>query len=388
MCRKSVPETAFQENRRKGFAVKRIMICMLATMVAVMTVALAGCGSEVTTTSAEVSTSAVSESSAESEVSEPASETESEVAQQDEIADEVEADPEAAMEELEEIPDEYAPLAQAAEGGYDVTSRMGHYIKASSDIKFSGGSQIDVGNASSGYVRVAQSGSSSRLKVQIIKGDKTYNYDLNTNGNFEVFPLQSGNGSYTIRIMKNVEGNKYTQVYSTTVNVTLKSELEPFLCPSQYVNYNENSAVVKKAAEICSGLKGDIEKVAAVYKWIIDNVTYDTQKAQTVKTGYLPNPDSTLSSKKGICFDYAALMASMLRSQGVATKLICGTVSASDLNHAWNEVYLEGTGWVTVKLYFSGNAWERMDPTFGASGGSNIDQYIGDGSNYTGLRVY
>ena len=81
-------------------------------------------------------------------------------------------------------------------------------------------------------------------------------------------------------------------------------------------------------------------------------------------------------------------MAAMLRSQGAATKLICGTVSAADLNHAWNEVYLEGTGWVTVKVYFSGNAWERMDPTFGASGGSGIDQYIGDGSNYTGLRVY
>ena len=81
-------------------------------------------------------------------------------------------------------------------------------------------------------------------------------------------------------------------------------------------------------------------------------------------------------------------MAAMLRSQGAATTLICGTVSASDLNHAWNEVYLEGTGWVTVKVYFSGNAWERMDPTFGASGGSGIDQYIGDGSNYTGLRVY
>ena len=78
-------------------------------------------------------------------------------------------------------------------------------------------------------------------------------------------------------------------------------------------------------------------------------------------------------------------MAAMLRSQGVATKLICGTVSAADLNHAWNEVYLEGTGWVTVKLYFSGNAWERMDPTFAASGNSNIEQYIGDASNYTGL---
>ena len=357
---------------------KRIIICMLAVMVAVMPVTLAGCGKTVTT-SAEISSQPVSEMP---------SDTEPALAGQNEIADEVKADPQAAIEDLKEIPDEYSPLDQTAEGGYDVTSRMGHYIEESDDIESSGGSQIDVGNVSSGYVRVAQSGSNTRLKVQVIKGDKTYNYDLNTNGDFEVFPLQSGDGKYTIRIMKNVDGNKYTQVFSKTVKVKLNSELEPFLCPSQYVNYDADSAAVKQAEEVCSGLKGDIEKVAAVYKWIIDNITYDLVKAQTVQSGYLPNLDSILSSGKGICFDYAALMAAMLRSQGVATKLICGTVSAADLNHAWNEVYLEGTGWVTVKLYFSGNAWERMDPTFAASGNSNIEQYIGDASNYTGLRVY
>ena len=145
---------------------------MLAVMVAVMPVTLAGCGKTVTT-SAEISSQPVSEMP---------SDTEPALAGQNEIADEVKADPQAAIEDLKEIPDEYSPLDQTAEGGYDVTSRMGHYIEESDDIESSGGSQIDVGNVSSGYVRVAQSGSNSRLKVQVIKGDKTYNYDLNTNG--------------------------------------------------------------------------------------------------------------------------------------------------------------------------------------------------------------
>ena len=373
---------------------KKILVCLLAAMTAFSVVAMSGCGNSTATSgsSGVVSETAPSasetepetgseESASESVSSESSEETSSEAAVDEDMA--------SASGDLEQIiPDEYAPLSQPSDAGYDVSARMGKYTSASSDIRSSGGSQIDVGNASLGYVRVAQSGSDSRLKVQVIKGDKTYNYDLNTNGNFEVFPLQSGDGTYTVRIMKNVSGNKYTMLYSTDINVTLQDSLDPFLYPSQYVNYSSGSAVVKKAAEICSGLKGDVEKVSAVYQWIINNISYDTEKAQTVKTGYLPNPDSTLSSGKGICFDYAALMAAMLRSQGVATKLICGTVSASDLNHAWNEVYLEGTGWVTVKVYFSGNAWERMDPTFGASGGSGIDQYIGDGSNYTGLRVY
>ena len=224
---------------------------MLAVMVAVMPVTLAGCG-KTETTSAEISSQPVSEMP---------SDTEPALAGQNEIADEVKADPQAAIEDLKEIPDEYSPLDQTAEGGYDVTSRMGHYIEESDDIKSSGGSQIDVGNVSSGYVRVAQSGSNTRLKVQVIKGDKTYNYDLNTNGDFEVFPLQSGDGKYTIRIMKNVDGNKYTQVFSKTVKVKLNSELEPFLCPSQYVNYDADSAAVKQAEEVCSALKGTLKRL-------------------------------------------------------------------------------------------------------------------------------
>ena len=37
------------------------------------------------------------------------------------------------------------------------------------------------------------------------------------------------------------------------------------------------------------------------------DVTYDEDKAATVETGYLPDIDETLSTGKGICFDYAGL---------------------------------------------------------------------------------
>lgn len=356
---------------------KVIAVLLALTMV----MGLAGCGQGAVTNSSlpaesEVSSEAVSEA-------EPSSQETSA-----ESAEELEEDTSIDESELEQIPDEFMPLSDPGSGVAVPSSRMGKYIQVTNTIYATGGSQIDYGNAAEGYVRVAQSGSTKRLKVQIVHPNKTYNYDLNTNGTFEVFPLQSGNGTYKIRIMQNVEGNKYTQLAAKEINVTLNDQLSPFLYPSQYVNYNADSQVVKKAAELCNGITGDVEKVAAVYSWIINNVTYDQQKAATVQTGYLPLPDNTLSTKTGICFDYAALMAAMLRSQGVPTRLICGTVSAQDLNHAWNEVYLEGKGWVTVKIYFEGNTWQRMDPTFGASGNANIEQYIGDGSNYTSLRVY
>ena len=90
-----------------------------------------------------------------------------------------------------------------------------------------------------------------------------------------------------------------------------------------------------------------------------------------------------LSQKKGICFDYAALMAGMLRSQGVPCKLITGWVD-NGAYHAWINVWTEKDGWVDSAIYFDGTTWHHMDPTFASNGNRSekIMQYIGNGSNY------
>ena len=95
-----------------------------------------------------------------------------------------------------------------------------------------------------------------------------------------------------------------------------------------------------------------------------------------------------LKKKKGICFDYAALMTGMLRSQGVPCKLVVGY--AGTAYHAWISVWVDGKGWIDNVIYFDGTQWKRMDPTF-ASGGNkskSIMKYIGDGKNYTAKYFY
>ena len=131
-----------------------------------------------------------------------------------------------------------------------------------------------------------------------------------------------------------------------------------------------------------------LDKVAAIYDFVVKNLTYDKQLAATVQSGYLPVLDSVLAKKTGICFDYAALMTGMLRSQGVPCKLVVGY--AGTAYHAWISVYSEKTGWVEGVVYFDGVSWQRMDPTFASSGkqSASIMQYIGDGKNYTAKYLY
>ncbi|MBR4472782.1 MAG: transglutaminase domain-containing protein [Oscillospiraceae bacterium] len=244
---------------------------------------------------------------------------------------------------------------------------------------------IDTSGLSEGYV-AASATSDTRLKFQVIKGEDAYTYDLPVDGTPAVFPLQSGSGTYRFRIMENVVDQKYSELYSVTADALLQDEFQPFLRPNAYVNYGEGSACVRLAAEFAAGAATEMDFVNAVYDYICSHVTYDKEKATSVKSGYLPSPDETLQTGKGICFDYASLAAAMLRSQGIPTKMIFGYVAPKDLYHAWNMFYTDETGWVTVGFEANADTWTRIDLTFAASGADA--QFIGDGTNYSDLYYY
>ena len=249
---------------------------------------------------------------------------------------------------------------------------------------------VDASNLSEGYIMVKYTGGKNvKIKVQITKeGGTTYTYDLNNTGTAETFPLTEGNGKYTIKVFENTTGTKYAQAHSATVNMTLRNVFLPYLYPNQYVNYTDASAVVAKAKELTAGKSSDMEKVSAVYYFVTDNFTYDYNRAATVQSGYLPNVDQVLAEKKGICFDYAAVMSAMLRSQNIPCKLVVGY--AGTVYHAWINVYIEGVGWVDQVIYFDGTDWTLMDPTFVSTGkhSQSILQYVTNSANYTQKYAY
>ena len=257
--------------------------------------------------------------------------------------------------------------------------------KVSETVVYSdNGAVIDASNTSDGYVMVKYAGkSAARLKV-LIKGPKgtDFNYNLNTAGNYEVFPLSDGNGEYSIGVYQNTEGTKYVTLLSKKFSVTLKNEFAPFLIPNQYVNYTPSSNAVKVGSQLTGGAANVLAKITAVYDYVSQNISYDQVQAATVQSGYVPNVDQVLAKKTGICFDFASLMASMLRSQDIPTRLVIGY--AGTAYHAWIDVYTAETGWIEAVVFFDGKTWKLMDPTF-ASGMKNsaaLAKYIGDGSNY------
>lgn len=241
---------------------------------------------------------------------------------------------------------------------------------------------IDASNTSEGYVMVKYSGSADKAKLQITVPDSTvYTYNLRP-GDFETFPLSAGNGSYNITVLEHAYDDMYALALSQDISVTISDEFKPFLYPNQYVWYTPDSKAVALSAEISDKSSNDLDYVEQVYTYVIETIAYDDELAANVQSDYLPAIDNTLSSKKGICFDYASLMAAMFRSQNIPTKLVVGY--SGDAYHAWISVYLKETGWVNGIIEFDGKSWTLMDPTLAANNSrSSVKEYIGDGSNYT-----
>lgn len=241
---------------------------------------------------------------------------------------------------------------------------------------------IDASHTDQGYVMVRYTGNNPKVKLQIATpDDNTYNYLLSQEQKYEVFPLSGGNGSYSLSVLENVEGDLYSIACSQELQISIADEFLPFLYPNQYVTFTPQSRAVAKGAELVSEAHSDLEAVTDIYHYIISNITYDTDKANSVTYGYLPDIDETLSSGTGICFDYAAITAAMLRSQRIPTRLEVGY--AGEAYHAWISVYLKETGWIDNIIEFHGSSWSLMDPTFAAgSSQSRLKQFIGDGSNY------
>lgn len=244
---------------------------------------------------------------------------------------------------------------------------------------------IDTSSATKGYVGAAAS-SNSRLKLQVTKNGQSMHYDMPSDATPIIAPLDMGSGAYTISIMQNTSGSRYVELSSTTVNAQIESEQAPYLVPNIFCNYDANSKAVAKAKELTRDAKNEGDALRLVYEWIANNIVYDNAKAEQLsgKSGYIPDPDETLQTQKGICFDYASLAAAMLRSLGIPCKIVTGYVSPDGVYHAWNMVWIDGS-WKAVSFTVNPRDWTRVDLTFAANGAGDT---VGDGSNYTDRYVY
>jgi len=100
---------------------------------------------------------------------------------------------------------------------------------------------------------------------------------------------------------------------------------------------------VKLADEICADCDTDEEKVKAIFEWMIHNFEYDYEYEPIVQ--YF-NVRKTLSTRKGICYDFSHLFAALCRSQNIPCYVVDGDKrDNAQYHHTWNRVCFNDSWW-------------------------------------------
>lgn len=214
-----------------------------------------------------------------------------------------------------------------------------------------------------------------------------YNYFVQEKSVNAVIPMTSGNGTYTVSVLKHIEGNRYSPLSSTEVSLALKDSKSSYLTSNEMIKWSKKNAAIKKANKVAKKYKGQMNKIKGIYKYLVTNYHYDYNKYNKNSSGslgyYTPDINTTYKTKKGICYDMSALTAAMLRSIGVQTKMVTGYPSNKYFNgksyHAWNRVYSKKSKkWITIDvtcdlcLYEQGTKYKKLKMSKKASEYSNV----------------
>ena len=197
------------------------------------------------------------------------------------------------------------------------------------------GCRLDASNIQNGYFMISYDGPQENIKMIITDPYGKQKRSVIEKGKNCSFPLNEGNGTYRVEVQ---------DLFYTELQVSVEDRNSPYLYANTYVSYDKDSECVKKAEQLRKKSFSKKNFVNKVISYVSENTEYDQTFADSDPVNYIPDPDRTFLSGKGICSDYASLTAAMLRSQDIPVKMQFGY--AGNEYHAWVEVYLDGQ-WIT-----------------------------------------
>lgn len=175
-------------------------------------------------------------------------------------------------------------------------------------------------------------------------------------------------------------------VYSNNVSKYSNAVQSPenYLSLAGYSD-EEKEQLKKLAAEITKGKNSDYEKAFAICDWVSNNIyfNYDAYHDRPLRGDAI----GVLETKRTTSGGYAELTSALLRSAGIPARIVSGFIlpigrrwiqywdqfDHRRINHAWNEVFVNGR-WIIVDTTLnSGNRYESGQYIYSGRGCSFFD---------------
>jgi len=203
-----------------------------------------------------------------------------------------------------------------------------------------------------GYLQIKSELVGEDYLVQIKSPDGTIDYGYSPySTDIQTVPLPDTD-KVKLTLYEVVSPDLCKSLLNLEFGVDIKDENKRYTIPNVFVYYDDSFVAAQLAKYLRYLSNSDLAFIVRVFGMVAD-LPYDYEKAynsDSLPFVYIPNVDEVLMSGTGICSDKSALLAAMLRSQGIPTKYVSGEVNGNP--HAWNEVYID-------------NTWFPIDSTFG-----------------------
>lgn len=158
--------------------------------------------------------------------------------------------------------------------------------------------------------------------------------------------------------------NKNLDIISRLSAITA-DERQQMLKPTENMQ-SDDASIISKSEELVKGLNTDLEKIEAVYKFLVNNIYYDYDYLNGLKSRPADDAVSVLKTKTAVCDGYASLMVAMLKYLGIPSLKAVG-YAESPFNAKYNlKNGITDHAWVVS--YINGK-WLSFDPTFDCSNG-------------------
>lgn len=300
--------------------------------------------------------------------------------------------------------------------------------------------EIDWSMASEGYVKVRLNDQLTKLIRCCVRwndGETSGSMDwVLSAGRWFHIPLFGGSAEYAISIDLYYSEDEFEQIkngaddlYRDSLQARFMAEINNpdivWTLSTIDIDYENAPLTCAKALEITKNCKTDAEKITKVFNWVAQNIKYDYDLADEIKAwtilknseenddGSIINPvydlfqdgaraqlalDDILTSKSGVCEDFATLMAGMLRSLGIPCKYVGGDVYTGNIVEGYSDDGWAPHGWVAVSPDIEGlnmsalgagheaDGWIRLDPTWGSTAEGRAAAAVD--KNHTADRCY
>ena len=194
------------------------------------------------------------------------------------------------------------------------------------------------------YIKIVGA-NESKLRVLLVPKDSEFDGTSMRPYGEGYYPLTHGPGEYLFVVLGKQNDDVYKEVFRTNFIAKFEAD-EPYKYSNVFSKYSYESELAKKAYELTYKLDGRDAKAKRVKNYLSRNYRYAYGSEGAHE---LVDNDESYERGEGVCYHYASLYSSMMKSIGIPTREVRGFLNGDDAKyHAWNEYLNDENEWVLI----------------------------------------